>query len=131
AKIQIQLGQAAIKAAKAALSKKAYKEAMTQADKAVQYGFEVSSAEAIKAQAEHAIEVASQPKPPKKSEKNAPVSASSATTTGESGAPPVAQAVNPEEAQAHYRKGLAAMRDKDYHLAMQELDIASQLDATD
>jgi tetratricopeptide (TPR) repeat protein len=126
AKIKIQLGQAALKAAQTALSKHAYKEAMAQADKTVQYGYEVSRAEAIKAEAEHALQVANQPKPVKKEEKPA-VAASSATTP----TAPAAQAVNPEEAQAHYRKGLAAMRNKDYHLALQELDIASQQDATD
>ncbi len=131
AKIKIQLGQAALKAAQAALKSHAYTEAVQQADKSIQYGYEVSRAEALKTEAGKAIQLASKPKATKKPAKPA-VAASSATTESAASAPPVPAApVNPEEAQLHYRKGLAAMRTKDYHLALQELDIANQLDSTD
>jgi Flp pilus assembly protein TadD len=48
-------------------------------------------------------------------------------------APPAslpAQPVNPEEAMDHYRQGIAAIRKKDFHLAMDELETASKLDPT-
>lgn len=132
AKIKIQLGQAALKAAQSALKSHAYPEAVQQADKAaVLYGYEVSRAQAVKAEAEHAIQLASKPIEPKKPVKPVVAASSAPASAAPAGPPVVATAVNPEEAQLHYRKGLAAMRTKDYHLALQELDIASQLDATD
>jgi tetratricopeptide (TPR) repeat protein len=129
AKIKIQLGQAALKAAQAALDNHNYSEAMQQADTAIKYTYEVTSAQAIKAKAEQASKP--KPKPPVETPlvKRTPPSPSA-----EEAPPPPAAAtkpVNPEEAQMHYRKALAAMRTKDFHLALQELDIASQLDATD
>jgi tetratricopeptide (TPR) repeat protein len=130
AKIKIQLGQAAYKASQAALKNHAYPEAVAQADKAIQYGYEVSHAQALKTQAEHAIQIASRPKIKKTTK---PVVVASSATTPATPAAPAAPptAVNPEEAQLHYRKGLAAMRTKDYHLALQELNIAAEQDATD
>ena len=63
AKIKNQIGQAALKAAQAAMANRAYPEAITQADKALQYNYEVSRSSAIKGEALHAIKLASMPKP--------------------------------------------------------------------
>jgi len=125
AKIKIQLGQAALKAAQAALDSHNYSEAAQQADTAIKYGYEVTRAQAIKSEAE----LASRPKP--KAPTVAPeVKRSSAPVEPPPAAAP-AQQTNPEEAQIHYRKALGAMRTKDFHLAVKELDIATQLDPTD
>jgi tetratricopeptide (TPR) repeat protein len=126
AKIKNQLGAAALKGAQASLAGHAYHDAIEQADKAVGYDYEVSRAQAVKAEAEHAIQLANQPKPVKRVEKNPVVAISSSTVTAAPAAP--AQPVNPEEAMVHYRQGMGAIRKKDFHLAIDELDIAYQLD---
>jgi len=127
AKIKIQIGQTAFKAAQAALAGRAYPEAIEQSNKAMQYGYEVARSSAIKVEAEHAIQRAKLPKP-KKIKKEPPVAVSTATAL----APPTpaapAQPANPEEAMEHYRQGMAAIRKKDFHLAVDELDAASKLD---
>ena len=124
AKIRIQLGQSALKSAQSALDRHAYTEAVQQADQAILYGYETVKANAIKTAAGNAVVAASQKKVEKKPAPE--VAVSSQPAAGAS-----AQPVNAEEAQSHYRKGLAAMRNKDYHLALQELEIASQLDSSD
>jgi tetratricopeptide (TPR) repeat protein len=131
AKIKIQLGKTAIKAAQRALTAHDYTEAIGQADKAIQCNYEISRAQAMKSKAESAQRSASEPKVVKKPSKKPAVEVSTpaASAAPETPAPPV-QAANPEEAQEHYRKGLSAMRAKDYHLAMQELDEAAGLDPT-
>jgi tetratricopeptide (TPR) repeat protein len=126
AKIKNQLGQAALKAAQTALAAHAWPEAIEQADKAMLQGYEVSRSSAIKSEAEHAMIVAARPKP-KPKPKPAPVAVSTATVTAPE--PPAAPA-NPEEALVHYRQGMAAIRKKDFHLAMDELDAAAKLDPT-
>ena len=129
-KIKIQMGQTAFKGAQAALAKRAYPEAIDQANKAAQYGYEISRSSAIKVEAEHAILLAKLPKP-KKIKKEPPVAVSTATASAPpaTAAPmPPAQPANPEEAMEHYRQGIAAIRKKDFHLAVDELDAASKLD---
>jgi tetratricopeptide (TPR) repeat protein len=128
-KIKIQIGQTALGASQAALSGRDYPTAIQQADKAIQYGYAISRSSAVKVEAEHALQLSKLPKPakPRKPAKPTPaVSPSSATVQ----APPAfpAAPANPEEAMTHYRQGIAAIRKKDYHLAMDELDVASKLD---
>jgi tetratricopeptide (TPR) repeat protein len=132
AKIKIQIGKTALDAAKSALTNHNYDEAITQSKKAIQYGYEMSRATAIKTEAEHAIQLAKQPKP-KKVIKEAPaaiVASTASAPSQEAAPPPPAQPVNPEEAMERYRQGMAAMRKKDFHLALDELDAASKLDPT-
>jgi len=129
-KIKIQMGQAAFKAAQAALANHAYPEAITQAEYAIQHDYEISRSSAIKVEAEHAIRLARMPKPKIKKEPPSTVAASTTTAPAPATAapPPPAQPANPEEAMEHYRQGIAAIRKKDFHLAMDELDAASKLD---
>jgi tetratricopeptide (TPR) repeat protein len=125
-KIKIQIGQAALGASQAALSGHDYATAIQQADKAIQYGYEISRSSAVKAEAEHALRLSKMPKPEKPRKPTKPtleVSSSSAAVP----APPT-QPANPEEAMMHYRQGIAAIRKKDFHLALDELDAASKLD---
>ena len=88
----------------------------------------MSRAHAIKADAQHAIQLAKQPKPRKV--KSPPSPRSRRQRHGARAAAPAAptQPANPEEAMVHYRQGMAAIRKKDFHLALDELEIASQLD---
>ncbi len=123
AKIRIQIGQTALKSAHDAMSNKDYPKVLEQTDKAIQNGYERSTASALKAEAEKAIYAAAHPpKPPKKTAAPTPP-----PTPKEPPKEPE-KPRNPEEAMIHYRKGLFAMRTKDYHQALQELDIAAQLD---
>jgi len=131
-KIKIQIGQAALGASQTALAGRDYPTAIQEADKAIQYGYEISRSSAVKAEAEHALHLSKMPKPakPRKPTKPAPeVSPSSATAPAPVAAPPT-QPANPEEAMTHYRQGIAAIRKKDFHLALDELDAASKLDPT-
>jgi tetratricopeptide (TPR) repeat protein len=127
AKIKIQLSQTALKAAKDALAKHDYAEAIAQASKCFQYGYDVSGARQVKTEAERQIKLASMPKPKSKPKPKPTVETSTAAVPAPVPAP---VACSQDEAMAHYRKGLAAMRTKDYHLALQELDIATQLCAS-
>jgi tetratricopeptide (TPR) repeat protein len=125
AKIKIQLGQAALENAQSALKKGVYAEAIEQADVAVKYGYETPEAQAIKSQAERAIQSAGQ-----KKEKKAVAKTAAPQPPAKVAPPPVTSPADAEEAMVHYRRGLSAIRNKDYHLAIQELDIAAQLDPT-
>ncbi len=128
-KIKIQLGQAAFKASRQALADNNFEEAITQAATAISNGYEPVKAQALKAEAERKVTMASHPKPVKST---SPVAAKPPPTASEKqtpAPPPVAtEPANPEAALAHYRKGLAAIRTKDYHLALDELTTAAQLD---
>jgi tetratricopeptide (TPR) repeat protein len=127
AKIKIQMGQAAFKAAQTALTKHAYSDAVDQADIAIQNEYEISRSSAIKVQAEHAIQVSKLPKPKKQ---KPPVAVVTSTPTAPAPTIPAAptQPANPEAAMEHYRQGMTAIRKKDFHLALDELDAASKLD---
>ncbi len=129
-KIKVQIGQSALKSAHDALSKRAYPEAIQQADLAILNGYETSRAQEIQKEAKRALELANRPRPapPKKSPVMVSTSTPSPTHT-EPTAPAVpAEPANPEEAMAHYRQGMAAIRKKDFHLALDQLDSAYKLD---
>jgi tetratricopeptide (TPR) repeat protein len=128
AKIRIQLGQAALKSARDALAAGTYKEAIQQADQAIHYGYEISRSNAIKQEAQHAIELANRPKIVHKKEPAVVASTTMANSTGTATMAMPTQPANPEEAMVHYRQGMGAIRKKDFHLALDELEIASQLD---
>jgi tetratricopeptide (TPR) repeat protein len=127
-KIKIQLSQTALKAAQDALAGRDYTEAVTEADKCIAYGYNIESAQKVKSDAYHWMQLASQPKLKKVVKKPAVAVSTGAAAAATSEA---AQPRNPEEALIHYRKGLSAIRAKDYHLASEEFDIAAQLDPTD
>jgi tetratricopeptide (TPR) repeat protein len=132
-KIQIRLGQIAYRAAEQSLSRRDYAEAASQAGKAMEYGFEAVRAEKIKKTAEakskEKVAVASRPKTDKPKQTEKPKAAEPPPDKPEPPAEP-AKPRDPEGALAHYRKGLAAIRTKDYRLANQELEAAAQLDPT-
>jgi tetratricopeptide (TPR) repeat protein len=129
AKIKIQLGQAAFKSARQELADGRYPQATRDWEAAIRYGYEAQRSQEGIHEVERRMQEESKRKPVKPP-------AQPATTPTPSPAipaspPPVpAQPVNPEEAMAHYRQGLAAIKTKDYHRAIEELEIASQLDPT-
>jgi len=133
AKIKIQLGRVAFADAAKALAAAHDDEAIAEWQKSIQYDYEVQRSQKsiadLQARRKREIEnaLAAKRKP-----KHAPTVAASTSTAVSSStvvAAP-AQAVDPAGAMDHYRQGLAAIRGKDYHQAVTELDTAYQLDAT-
>jgi tetratricopeptide (TPR) repeat protein len=126
AKIRILIGQAAFKRAHQELSKHLYVLAIKDWEKSIQYGFEIQRSQKLIQEAERLARINRQPKP-KPAPKPAVVEVSSAPVVAQApkGPPP-----NPEEALTHYRQGLQAFREKDFHRAVEELEIAKQLDPT-
>lgn len=135
AKIKIQLGQLAYRAARDSLSQHFYAQAIKQFQESIKYGFEIQRSQKGIQDAEHLVESA---QVEKRRAAKAATAASTATVTSSDNVPaapaaPAASATpaNPEEANAHYRESLAAIRSKDYHRAIEECEIASQLNPTD
>jgi len=129
AKIKIQLGQVAFNSARSSLASKDYQGAIQQADQAIQYGYEISRAKKIQQDAKTAMDIASRPKPPKEHKKPVVVASTTVATTPVAATPPPpTEPANPEEAMVHYRQGMGAIRKKDFHLALDELEIAYKLD---
>jgi tetratricopeptide (TPR) repeat protein len=132
AKIKIQLGRQEYKQAQEAAAAKRWQEALDHYQNSVDYGWEVPKSQAGIASMKHQIELAKLPPPPppkpktKSKEKLAPP-----PEEGPAQGPPPATAVDPKAAKEHYRNGLAAVRSKDYQRAVEELQLAQQLDATD
>jgi tetratricopeptide (TPR) repeat protein len=122
-KIKIHLAQTYLKAAEEALSKKAWPEAVEFADKVLSTGYQTGRAQQIKDEATRQIQLAKNPPPVKKPVKKPVVVQSTATVP-----PPPTSPADAEESLRHYRQGMAAIRKKDYHLAMDELDTAAKLD---
>jgi len=132
AKIQIQLGQAAFKSGHSAAVRGAYEEAVKDWKQSIDYNYEIQRSTKLIEEANARIQQQHAPKPKAKNKpKSAPsateVAASSSTETAVATAA-AAQPANPEEAMEHYRQGLGAIRAKDFHRAVDELNIAYQLD---
>jgi tetratricopeptide (TPR) repeat protein len=130
AKIKIQLGQAAYKAARESLSQDMYAQAIKQWQESIRYGYEVQRAQRGIQEAENLVqrERAAKAAPAKKPAKD-PEDQQAAQAPPPPAAPP--PVINAKEAEAHYREGLAAIRNKDFHRALSELEIASQLNPND
>ncbi len=126
AKIKFQLGQTAFKAGRTALGQGLYAEAIKQWETSASYGFEVQrSQDAIK-EAEAQMRRANAPRPKPKPVEAAPAAAPVLAAPVAPAAP--VQASDPAGAMNHYRQGLAAIRAKDYKRAVDELNLAKQLD---
>lgn len=130
AKIKIQLGEAAFKAASQSASQRKYADAIKSWQDSISYNYEVqrSSAAIIAAEAKlkrqhEPVRVVRKPKPAPA----APVVDQSTPTVAAVPEEPR----NPEEALEHYRQGLGAIRTKDFHRALDELEIAYKLDPSD
>jgi len=128
AKIKIQVGQNALKAAQAALALATIRgpsaggqgHAIRLRDIALQRRQDGNPARHRDRQAAETQKI----------KKRAPEVAVS-TTPAPALSPPAASpdpAGQPEEALVHYRQGMAAIRKKDFHLALDELDVAYKLD---
>ena len=133
-KIKIHLGRDALSSAQKALSSHHYAEAGQQADKAIGLGYELALAQKIKKESAHPEpRSAHHPKPapstpPTATAQTPAASTTTATGTAATAAAPTGQPPDPEQAMAHYRKGLAAIRTKKYEVAINELDTARALD---
>ena len=129
-KIKIQLGMVAYKSARDSLEQHYYAQAIKQFQESIKYEFEVTRSQKGIQEAERLSEVAQEEK---RHAAKAGVASSSATATTTAAAAPTAPTTppNPEEANIHYRESLAAIRNKDYHRAIEECEIASQLNPTD
>jgi tetratricopeptide (TPR) repeat protein len=133
AKIRIQLGQVAFKSAQEKMAAKKYQDAIADWELCLKYGFEKKRSEAGIQEAKAKIEAASKPvvvsKPKSKPTKVTPPPA--AEPQEPPPPPPAPVAKDPIEAKVHYRKGMAAIRNKDFNLAVQEFEKAYDLDPTD
>lgn len=132
-KIKIQLGQTAYSAARDALGQQRYAQAIKQFQEAIRYGYEEKKSQRGIQDAERLVrdarEERARPKP--KASGTAVASDTATVTTTSNAPPPPVTPVNAEEANMHYRASLAAIRNKDYHRAVEECEIASQLNPTD
>jgi tetratricopeptide (TPR) repeat protein len=135
AKIKIQLGQAAFTSAQDSLSKGLYAQAIKQWQDSIKYEYEVQRSQKWIQEAEHRIQgdreaklAASKPKPAAPPKAATEVSAQPVAPAVPQCPPP---AGNAEEASGHYRDGLTAIRSKDFHHALEELEIASKLNPCD
>jgi tetratricopeptide (TPR) repeat protein len=141
-KLKIVLGQRALRRAEESQSAGRYAEAAKQWQSAIDYNYEVARARRGITEAEASAKKQEQAKrAPKKTPKKAP-EASTPPPAGQ--APPPAnpprpstpppsaskEPANPEEAMNHYRQGLMAIRSNDLKRALEELEIAAQLDPT-
>jgi tetratricopeptide (TPR) repeat protein len=131
AKIKIQRGQVEFKAAQTAVTSKAYPSAIEHYQNSLGYGWEPVKSQAGIAAVQHQMELARIPPPAPKPKATKPKPKVQSPPEGPDLTPPPAVAVDPKAAKEHYRAGLQAIRSKDYQRAIEELDSARQLDATD
>jgi len=128
AKIKIQLGQAAFKAATESASQRHYTDAIKSWQESMSYNYEVQRSSAAISDAEAKLKKQNQPvrvaRKPAATPPAVNPSSPTATVVPE-------QPRNPEEALEHYRQGLGAIRTKDFHRALDELEIAYTLDPSD
>ena len=131
-KIKIQLGRVELAAAKAAAADKQYAAALERYQASLAYDWEpVKSQDGIKEMTRQ-LELAKLPPPqPKPKAKAKPKPKPVLAPDGPDQTPPPAVAVDAKAARDHYRAGLQAIRNKDYQRAVEELQLAQQLDATD
>ncbi len=145
AKIKIQLGQTAYKSAQDSLSNGLYAQAIKQWQQAIKYGYEVPRSQKWIQEAEKRVRGDREAKLTAKNAKaaaevaaasgtvtatsNVAAASMAATVPAQASCPPPAD--NAEQAGAHYRDGMAAIRSKDFHRALEELEIASQLNPCD
>ena len=133
AKIKIQLGQAEFKAAQTAAANKQYASALDHYQASLGFNWEPVKSQAGIQEMNHQIALAKLPPPAPKPKPKPKVSAPPPPDQpgGPDQSPPAAVAVDPKAAKDHYRAGLQAIRTKDYQRAVEELQTAQQLDATD
>jgi tetratricopeptide (TPR) repeat protein len=140
AKIRIQLGLAAYKNARESISQKLYAQAIKQFQEAIRYGYERQKSErgiqdaermAQSAQEERHQSARARSEAAHSNAAPAGVPAAAPAAAPAMAAPPVVTAEAAAEANTHYRESLAAIRSKDYHRAIEECEIASQLNPGD
>lgn len=129
-KINMQLGQAEFKAALASAAGKDYPEAIEHYQASLGYNWEPVKSQAGIQEMQHQMELARIP-PPAPKPKVKPKRKVVVPPEGPDQTPPVTVAVDAKAAKEHYRAGLQAIRAKDFQRAIEELDQARQLDATD
>jgi len=130
AKIKILLGQTAFAAAKDARSRRHYADAITQYEASIRYGYEVQASQKGVKDVQLLVKKEHEPKVVKHPPKPTTVAPSTATAMAAAPKEPPAPSTpaDPVEALNHYRQGLVAMKSKDFHRAITELKIATQLD---
>lgn len=126
-KIRYELGQMALEEAQKALAAKKWEQARDKADEAIQYQWEVRAAEKIKADAERYAKAPPKPPPPPKTSTAPKVSPQTTPTPP----PPEPKVIDRDKALSFYRKGLAAVRSKDFQAAVEHLEKAAYYDGTD
>jgi len=132
AKIKIQLGQVELKAAVDDAAHKQFASALDHYQASLGYNWEPVKSQAGIKEMNRQIALAKLPPPAPKPKPKPKVSAPPPDQpTGPDQSPPAAVAVDPKAAKDHYRAGLQAIRTKDYQRAVEELQTAQQLDATD
>jgi tetratricopeptide (TPR) repeat protein len=128
AKLRIQLGQAAFQGARESLNQHMFARAIKQYQESIKYGYEVARSQKGIQEAEEMVQSDKKAKEAERAPKQETAAAQPVPT---SVPPPPAPGVAVEEANKHYRQGLAAIRSKDMHRAVEELEIASQLNPND
>lgn len=132
AKLRLKMGATTFSAAQKAQSARQFDLAIRNWQESIRYGYEVEKSEAGIKQAEQSIRAARLPRKPVVATPKASTAPAANAGEGDSeepGAPAQPkQVANPEEANKHYRLGLAAIRSKDYHHALEELELASRYD---
>jgi tetratricopeptide (TPR) repeat protein len=141
AKIKIQLGQAAYQAGQDALNNGLYAEAIRSWQDSIKYEYEIQKSQKGIQETERRMrgdqeaKTAARKKPaaaaPIDDGRAAPAAtnAPAPPATAQPACPPPQE--NVDQADAHYREGLTAIRGKDIHRALEELEIASKLNPCD
>ena len=131
-KIKYQLGQTAFKSGQQAFARGAYDEAITDWKQSMGYDNEVMRSKQLIDQANAKIKKQHAPRPKQHTPQPKPsataVAASTTTVSSPAAATAPSQTDNPEEAMHHYSQVLVAIRAKDFHSSVDELQIAYQLD---
>ena len=134
-KIKITLGSAAFKAAQAATARGDYAQAAKEWQTCLNYDYEPVRARKGLQDAQQAMKTKPARTPtvkrPAVKSQPPPQAAVAASTPTAAEAPEPPRVKDREGALSHYRQGLMAIRNKDYHLALDELNRAHDLDPTD
>ncbi len=132
ARVKIELGKASYQSAKSAMSQKHYAAAINFWKESLNYGYEVENSKKGIKEAESKITASNKARVTpvnEKTSKDKPGSPPSGQEGPSTSTPaPVRRPADPVKASQHYRSGLAAIRNKNYHQAVQELELASQYD---
>jgi len=136
AKIKIQLGQTALKTARADQERGLFEEAKREFEMAAHYGYEVPTAQKGIQEADRRLKVQREPKAVKHANPSVEKSTATATPAATASASPQTAptpapsrvTADPAAALEHYRQGLSAFKAKDFQRAVNELRSAYQLD---